>query len=127
MARDLHDILGHSLTVITVKTELAGRLLEAVAGAAATGPAPRSPTSSGWPARRWPTSGPRSSGMREVSLAGELAAARRRWTAAGIAADLPSAVDDVPARHRRAVRLGAARGGHQRGAAQRARAVRACG
>src|SRR3954453_19162079 len=26
-ARDLHDILGHSLTVITVKAELAGRLL----------------------------------------------------------------------------------------------------
>src|SRR3954449_2930691 len=30
LARDVHDILGHSLTVITVKTELAGRLLEAV-------------------------------------------------------------------------------------------------
>ncbi|MEO7071183.1 MAG: histidine kinase dimerization/phosphoacceptor domain-containing protein, partial [Nostocoides sp.] len=28
MARDLHDILGHSLTVITVKAELAGRLIE---------------------------------------------------------------------------------------------------
>ena len=27
-ARDLHDILGHSLTVITVKAELAGRLLD---------------------------------------------------------------------------------------------------
>src|SRR3954471_15952077 len=29
VGRDVHDILGHSLTVITVKTELAGRLLEA--------------------------------------------------------------------------------------------------
>ncbi|KQU02547.1 hypothetical protein ASG56_16475 [Rhodococcus sp. Leaf7] len=28
VARDVHDILGHSLTVITVKAELAGRLLE---------------------------------------------------------------------------------------------------
>jgi hypothetical protein len=28
VARDLHDILGHSLTVITVKTELAGRLID---------------------------------------------------------------------------------------------------
>ncbi len=28
LARDLHDILGHSLTVITVKAELAGRLLD---------------------------------------------------------------------------------------------------
>ena len=27
-ARDLHDILGHSLTVITVKAELANRLLD---------------------------------------------------------------------------------------------------
>ena len=28
MARDLHDILGHSLTVITIKAELASRLLD---------------------------------------------------------------------------------------------------
>lgn len=28
MARDVHDVLGHSLTVIAVKAELAGRLLE---------------------------------------------------------------------------------------------------
>src|SRR5690625_614357 len=28
VARDVHDVLGHSLTVITVKAELAGRLLE---------------------------------------------------------------------------------------------------
>jgi two-component system, NarL family, sensor histidine kinase DesK len=28
MARDMHDILGHSLTVITVKAELAGRLVD---------------------------------------------------------------------------------------------------
>ena len=61
VARDVHDILGHSLTVITVKAELAGRLLEAVAGHRA-GAQPRSPTSSGWPARRSPTSGPPSRG-----------------------------------------------------------------
>ncbi|MGC4933785.1 sensor histidine kinase [Gordonia sp. DT30] len=28
VARDVHDILGHSLTVITIKTELAGRLVD---------------------------------------------------------------------------------------------------
>ncbi|MDR2280774.1 MAG: histidine kinase, partial [Gordonia sp. (in: high G+C Gram-positive bacteria)] len=28
VARDVHDILGHSLTVISVKTELAGRLID---------------------------------------------------------------------------------------------------
>ncbi|GMA38829.1 sensor histidine kinase [Mobilicoccus caccae] len=29
LARDLHDILGHSLTVVTVKAQLAGRLVDA--------------------------------------------------------------------------------------------------
>ncbi len=29
MARDLHDILGHSLTVVTVNAQLANRLLDA--------------------------------------------------------------------------------------------------
>jgi DNA-binding NarL/FixJ family response regulator len=38
--------------------------------------------------------------MRQLSLTGELAAARQALEAAGIAADLPSAVDDVPARYR---------------------------
>ena len=42
-ARDLHDILGHSLTVITVKAELAQKLFDVDPN----GPAPRSPTSSG--------------------------------------------------------------------------------
>ena len=28
LARDLHDVLGHSLTVVAVKSELAGRLVE---------------------------------------------------------------------------------------------------
>ena len=28
VARDIHDILGHSLTVVTVKAELAGRLVD---------------------------------------------------------------------------------------------------
>jgi two-component system sensor histidine kinase DesK len=38
--------------------------------------------------------------MREVSLTGELVAARRALEAAGIRADLPTAVDVVAARHR---------------------------
>ena len=32
VARDMHDILGHSLTVIAVKAELAGRMLDTVPG-----------------------------------------------------------------------------------------------
>ncbi|MDQ6784412.1 MAG: histidine kinase [Actinomycetota bacterium] len=35
-ARDLHDLLGHSLSVITLKSELAGRLLAVDAGRAGT-------------------------------------------------------------------------------------------
>jgi two-component system sensor histidine kinase DesK len=35
MARDLHDLLGHNLSLITLKSELAGRLLEAAPARAA--------------------------------------------------------------------------------------------
>ena len=47
VARDMHDILGHSLTVIAVKAELAGRLIviapekAAAGGRPAGGPGPR--------------------------------------------------------------------------------------
>jgi two-component system sensor histidine kinase DesK len=36
-ARDLHDLLGHSLSVIALKAELAGRLLDGAGGAGAGG------------------------------------------------------------------------------------------
>ena len=55
IGRDLHDILGHSLTAIAVKAGLARRLL---ASDAARRPEPRSATWSGWPGRRSRTSGP---------------------------------------------------------------------
>ena len=57
IARDLHDLLGHSLTTITVKAGLAARL-----GGRRPGPARRSrrsPRSRPWPASRWPTCAPR--------------------------------------------------------------------
>jgi two-component system sensor histidine kinase DesK len=99
-ARDLHDILGHSLTVLTVKAELAGRLVtidperaereivevEALARQALADV--RAAVS----------------GYREVSLPAELASARAALEAAGIVVDLPSswasAVDGVPAERR---------------------------
>ncbi len=37
VARDLHDILGHSLTVIAVKAELTGQLLRQSPGRRPTG------------------------------------------------------------------------------------------
>ena len=59
IARDLHDLLGHSLTTITVKAGLAARL-----GAPGQDRARqerrcrRSPRWRRWPARRWPTCAP---------------------------------------------------------------------
>jgi two-component system sensor histidine kinase DesK len=101
VARDVHDILGHSLTVITVKTELAGRLLETLPPGPAADRA-RAEVADVERLAREALADVRAtvSGMREVSLTGELASARSALAAAGIEAELPSAVDAVPARHR---------------------------
>jgi two-component system sensor histidine kinase DesK len=96
IAADLHDILGHSLTVITVKAELAQRLLDvdlertrselvdlemlsrdALADVRAT-----------------------ALGVRGVSLLGEIAQARSALESAGIDASLPTVADEVPSRWR---------------------------
>jgi two-component system sensor histidine kinase DesK len=91
-ARDLHDILGHSLTVVAMKAELAGRLvqLDPAAAEREIGDVER--------LTREALADVRSAvaGYRGVTLAGELANARAALRAAGIAADLPTAVDDVP-------------------------------
>jgi two-component system sensor histidine kinase DesK len=90
-ARDLHDILGHSLTVLTVKAELAGRLVS-------IDPA-RAEREIGEveALARQALADVRSAvaGYREVSLPGELASARAALEAAGIVAELPGAVDDI--------------------------------
>ncbi len=98
LARDVHDILGHSLTVITVKTELAGRMLEDAA------PDPRLDRAraeiadvEGLARAALADVRATAAGTRTVSLPGELAAARRALEAAGIQADLPLAIDEVPA------------------------------
>lgn len=90
-ARDLHDILGHSLTVLAVKAELAGRLVRIDADRAATEIAEVERLA------RDALADVRSAvaGYREASLAGELVAARAALDAAGIEADLPTAVDAV--------------------------------
>ncbi|WP_050669784.1 sensor histidine kinase [Luteipulveratus halotolerans] len=93
MARDLHDILGHSLTVITVKAELAGRLLDADA----TSSRARAEVADLERLSRDALSDVRRAveGYREISLAGELARAREALAAAGIQADVPRATDEV--------------------------------
>ena len=91
MARDMHDILGHSLTVIALKSELAARLvdvapdqtrmeLDEVQSLARSALADVRATVNSY---------------RELSLAGELARATSILTSAGIRADLPLTVEAV--------------------------------
>lgn len=92
LARDLHDILGHSLTVITVKAELAGRLVDVDPERAKTELADLERLS------RDALADVRStvSDYRQLSLPAELARAGRALQAAQITAVIPSAADDVP-------------------------------
>jgi two-component system sensor histidine kinase DesK len=91
-ARDLHDILGHSLTVITVKAELAGRLIQVDPARAEreVNDLERLSREALADIRRTV------SGYRQVTLAGELVSARAALDAAGIEAELPTAVDEIP-------------------------------
>ncbi|MEV5569748.1 sensor histidine kinase [Spirillospora sp. NPDC052269] len=96
IARDLHDLLGHSLTAITVKSNLARRLAEGGAERAAAEIHEVELLS------RQALGEVRAavSGYREVTLPGELARGREMLRAVGVTADLPSAVDVVDAAHR---------------------------
>ena len=84
-ARDLHDILGHSLTVVAVKAELAGRLtsLDPARAGAEIGDVERIARQALADVRA------AAGGYHEVTLDGELASARTALAAAGIQADLP--------------------------------------
>jgi two-component system sensor histidine kinase DesK len=96
VARDVHDILGHSLTVITVKAELAGRLMDAGSPAARDEVAQIEQLSRGALADVRATV----HGYRGVSISGELAAARAALESAGVTADLPGSTDQVPSDRR---------------------------
>jgi two-component system, NarL family, sensor histidine kinase DesK len=95
-ARDLHDVLGHSLTVIAVKAELAGRLVALDPSRA------EQEIVQVQQLAREALVDVRSAvaGYRETSLAGELVAARAALDAAGIDAELPGAVEHVPGERR---------------------------
>src|ERR1039457_5643540 len=95
IARDLHDLLGHSLTTITVKAGLAARL-----GVAEHARAIQEMTEVEALARRTIGDVPATaSSYRDMTLAGELANGRQLLRAAGITADLPSAVDNADPVH----------------------------
>jgi two-component system sensor histidine kinase DesK len=90
--RDLHDILGHSLTVVAVKAELAGRLVRLDVDRAEAEIADVERLA------REALADVRSAvgGYRDVTLAGELAHARTALSAAGIEAELPEPVSGLP-------------------------------
>jgi two-component system, NarL family, sensor histidine kinase DesK len=95
-ARDLHDILGHSLTVITVKAELANRLIDVdhERARAEIADLERLSRDALADVRR------AVDGYRELTLPGELSRARAALSAAEIAAELPNSTDDVPSDRR---------------------------
>ena len=96
IAADLHDILGHSLTVVTVKAELAQRLLDVDLDRA------RKELRDLEALARDALADVRSTamGVRGISLPGEIAAARAALAAANVEAELPGAADEVPSRNR---------------------------
>ncbi|MFJ8503132.1 sensor histidine kinase [Streptomyces avermitilis] len=94
LARDLHDLLGHSLSLITLKSELAGRMLPDHPEKAAQQVADIEQVS------RQALVDVREAvtGYRRPRLAGELAGMQVALTAAGVTADLPAEpdLDGVP-------------------------------
>lgn len=95
-ARDLHDILGHSLTVITVKAELAKRLMDVDPERAKA-----EIDDVEWLSRDALADVRRAvEGYRELTLPGEITRARSALAAAEIQADLPNSVEEVPSNKR---------------------------
>ena len=89
LARDLHDLLGHSLSLITLKSELAGRMLPAHPDKAARQVADIEQVS------RQALVDVREAvtGYRRARLGAELAGAQVALTAAGVTAGLPAEPD----------------------------------
>ncbi|OIH97636.1 sensor histidine kinase [Curtobacterium sp. MCBA15_001] len=92
-SRDLHDVLGHTLTVVTMKSELAARLVDVDPARAVAEMQDVERLS------REALQGLRQavSGYREASLDAELVSARAALTAASIDATLPASGDAAAA------------------------------
>jgi len=96
LARDLHDLLGHSLTVVAVKAELAGRLVRV---------SPERAEEEIGDVQRLARQSLRDvraavAGYAQASLAAEIAGAQAALTSAGIEAELPEDVEQVPPERR---------------------------
>lgn len=96
VARDMHDILGHSLSAIALKADLAAKLSERDPAAASA------EIHEVQTLARATLSDMRAvvSGYRQVRIASELASLRTLLPAAGITAHLPTTTDEVPERNR---------------------------
>jgi two-component system sensor histidine kinase DesK len=92
IGRDLHDILGHSLTAIAIKSDLAGRLVDHDVAAA------KAQIAEVTEIARQALGDVRAtaSAIRQVRVAAELASARSVLMAAGIDARVPSAIEPMP-------------------------------
>ncbi len=93
IARDMHDVLGHSLTVIAIKAELAGKVFDLDPDRS------RAEIAEVQALARTALADVRGmvTATREVTLAGELAGARQAFDAAGVEAEVPGTIDEVPA------------------------------
>ncbi|MFJ2175351.1 sensor histidine kinase [Streptomyces sp. NPDC087851] len=91
LARDLHDLLGHSLSLITLKSELAGRMLPGRPDRAAEQIADIERVS------RQALTDVREAvtGYRRPTLPGELAGARTALAVAGIIAEVPGEIPEL--------------------------------
>ena len=96
VARDVHDVLGHSLTVISLKADLAARLMDVDPARARAEVEQIHDLSRQALAEVRTTVG----GLRVARLVDEVEAARTVLRDAGITADLPHDLDVVDPRHR---------------------------
>jgi two-component system sensor histidine kinase DesK len=96
VARDMHDILGHSLSAIALKADLAAKLADRDPQAAAA------EIHEVQTLARATLSDMRAvvSGYRQVRIASELASLRTLLPAAGVTPHLPLTTDEVPERNR---------------------------
>ncbi len=96
VARDVHDVLGHSLTVVAVKAQLAERLIDVDPERARAELADIQQLTRQALAEVRSTVG----GLRTARLDDELAGATRALTAAGIAPTVPASGEVLEPRHR---------------------------
>ncbi len=105
MARDVHDVLGHSLTAIVLKTQVTDRMLAAIDEPGPEVAAARQQLAETQDVSRKALAEIRAtvSGLRSADLADELAAARSVLSDAGVSLVVEGVPSSVPHRHHQAL------------------------